>query len=296
MKTREFILALSIALLVPLALSAGSQRDADSAVSAVEVIYGERDDIEVLKSAVSKAVDAGIPAEEVESFIREAAAADRDSGEVAGYVNNASELFSLGIPQTLLFNTLLEGFVKGVEKDDLLRSIGPLRSRLLLAGKITENHTGRRGKGSEQELLLSAIFYSMNMGYAEKEIEALSKAAGETSLTGREFFEILKISMELSSLDLEPVRVTAIMERSIRNGITIRQMSGYPSFVREGREKGLAQDDIYSFLMAKADEILTSEKSQAGAAMESGKKASPPAKGGSAGGGPSAGGSSGGGK
>lgn len=298
MKIMKAILALFIILEIPLAASAGSDREAASVASSVDDIYGDRGGTEELKIALSEAVDAGMPSDAVETFVREAARSERDPGEAAEYIRVASDLFSDGIPEALLFNTLIEGFVKGVGKEEMLRSIGPLRSKLHFASEITAEHTGRRGGGgSEYELLLSALFYSMNMGYAEENLKTLSEAAGEKNLTSRAFFNILKISMELSNLGLRPARVIAVMERSIRNGTSIRQMSGYPSFVREGREKGLADNDIYGFLMIKADEVLTSEKSSAGPGAESGKQASPSGgKGGSPGGGPSAGGSSGGGK
>ncbi|HUT64594.1 MAG TPA: hypothetical protein VMZ05_00430 [Spirochaetota bacterium] len=298
MKIMKAILLLFIILGIPLAVSAGSDREAASVASAVDDIYGDRGGTEELKIAISEAVDAGMPSEAVEAFVREAARSERDPGEVAKYIRVASDLFSVGIPEALLFNTLIEGFVKGVGKEEMLRSVGPLRSKFRFASEISEKHTGKRGGGgSDHELLLSALFYTMNMGYAEENVKALSKAAGEKNLSSRAFFNILKISMELSSLGLRPARVSAIMERSIRNGTSIRQMSGYPSFVREGREKGLADNDIYGFLMIKADEVLISEKSSAGTGTESGKSASPSGgKGGSAGGGPSAGGSPGGGK
>ena len=296
MKTFNTILLLFIILGVPIALSAGSAREAASVVSAVDDIYGDRRGTEELKIALSEAVDAGIPSEAVEGFVREAARSERDPGEAAEYIRTALDLFSDGIPETLLFNTLIEGFVKGVGKEEMLRSVGPLRSKLRFASEITVKHTGRRG-GSDYELLLSALFHTMNMGYTEEDIEALSKAAGEKNHSSRAFFNILRISMELSNLGFRPARVSAIMERSIRNGTSIRQISGYPSFVREGREKGLTDKDIYGFLMIKADEVLISEKSSAGPGTESGQSGFPAGtKGGSAGGGPSAGGSPGGGK
>jgi len=298
MKIMKAILALFIILGIPLSASAGSDREAASVVSAVDDIYGDKGGTEELKIALSEAIDAGMPSEAVETFVREAARSERGPGEAAEYIRVASDLFSDAIPAGLLFNTLIEGFVKGVGKEEMQRSVGPLRSKLRFASEITAKHTGRRGReGSDHELLLSALFYTMNMGYAEENLKALSKAAGEKNLSIRAFFNILKISMELSSLGLRPVKVTAVMERSIRNGTSIRQMSGYPSFVREKREKGLADNDIYGFLMIKADEVLTSEKSSAGPGMESGQPASPSGgKGGSPGGSPSAGGSSGGGK
>jgi hypothetical protein len=298
MKIIKAILVLFIILWIPLAASAGSEREAASVASSVDDIYGDIWGTEELKIALSEAVDAGMPSDAVETFVREAARSERDPVEAAEYIRVASDLFSDGIPEVLLFNVLIEGFVKGVGKEEMLRSIGPLRSKLRFAGEITAKHTGRRGGGgSDHELLLSALFYTMNMGYAGQNLKTLSKAAGEKNLTSRAFFNILKISMELSNLGLRPVKVTAVMERSVRNGASIRQMSGYPSFVREGREKGLADNDIYGFLMIKADEVLNSEKSSAGPGTKSGQPGSPSGgKGGSPGGSPSAGGSSGGSK
>jgi len=298
MKIMKAILLLFIILGIPLSASAGSDHEAASVASAVDDIYGDRGGTVELKVALSEAVDVGMPSEAVEGFVREAARSERDPGEVAEYIRAASDLFSDGIPEALLFNTLIEGFVKGVGREEMQRSVGLLRSKLRFASKITAKHTVRRGGGrSDHELLLSALFHTMNMGYAEENLKALSKAAGEKNLTSRGFFNILKVSMELSGLGIRPARVTAIMERSIRNGTSMRQMSGYPSFVREGREKGLADNDIYSFLMIKADEVLNSEKSSSGTGTGSGQSASPSrGKGGPPGGGPSTGGSPGGGK
>jgi hypothetical protein len=256
------ILLLLMALIVPISVSAGTGRESASLASDMVKIYGEGEDTEALGLAASDAIDAGISAEFIRTFLTEAAYTGRSPVEVSSYLEIATDLHSQSIPTDIFFNSVLEGFVKGVREEEILRSIGMLRSRLLFCSEISRGHTGRGGgKGSEHELLLSALFYTMNMGFSEDEIKILSAAVEETDLTGRTFISILKVVMELSNLGLGKETVTSLMGRSIKSGVSIRQMNMFPAYVNEERAKGLTDDIIYSLLLQKADEALLSERS-----------------------------------
>lgn len=291
------ILLLLSALAAPFSVSAGTGKDSASLASEMVDVYGEGTDTEPLKLAVLEAIDAGISAEVIEAFIMEGSRAGRSPAEVSAYIEIAADLHSQGIPTEIFFNAMLEGFVKGAREVEMRRSIGMLQSRLLFCREMSLKHTGRRGaKGGEHELLLNALFYTMNMGFSEDEVKKLSSAVEETGLSGRTFFGILRVAMELSNFGIGNGQITVLMERSIRSGVSIQQMSMFPEYVNEERAKGLTDDEFYRFLLRKADEDLASEKSPEDTRREYGPAGSPAGgKGGSAGG-PSTGGGPGGGK
>jgi hypothetical protein len=292
------ILLLLSALAAPFSVSAGTGKDSASLASEMVDVYGEGTDTEPLELAALEAIDVGISAEVIETFIMEGSRAGRSPAEVSAYIEIAADLHSQGIPTEIFFNAMLEGFVKGAREVEMRRSIGMLLSRLLYCREISLRHTGRRGgKVGEHKLLLSALFYTMNMGFSEDEVKTLSSAVEETGLSGRTFFGILRVAMELSNVGLGNGQITVLMDRSIRSGVSIQQMNMFPEYVNEERAKQLTDDEFYGFLLRKADEALASERSPEDTNREYGPTGSPAGgKGGPAGGGPSTGGGPGGGK
>ncbi|UCB44600.1 MAG: hypothetical protein JSV25_10300 [Spirochaetota bacterium] len=263
MKLMIPLIAGIIVLSMPaIAIPGTAREEASSLVAALDKVYGADVDTEALKSAVSEAVEAGIPSELMETLVRESASKGRSPKEVSGYIEIASDLHSNGIPSELIFNTVLEGFVKEVDKETMENTIGMLRSKLLFCNETAQRHTGRRGgKQSRHELLLTALFYTMNTGFNKSQITTLSKAEADEKLGSLHFFNILKISMELQNLGLDNGSITVLIERSIRQRVSIHQMSQYPSIVREGKVQGLSDEQIYSSIFNQTDKAFPPERS-----------------------------------
>ena len=156
-----------IALSVPVIVMPATDKDASSLGTVTDEVYGGNVDTEALKLAIFKAVDEGIPSEVIETLLRESARFGTAPEEVSSYIEIASDLHSNGIPSEHVFNTVLEGFVKGVDDDKMKLTINRLRSRLLFCNEIAQRHSSSRGgKESRHELLLNALFYTMNTGFS----------------------------------------------------------------------------------------------------------------------------------
>ena len=282
MKLMIPLIAGIIVLSVPsIAIPGTAREEASSLVTALDKVYGADADTEALKSAVFEAAEAGITSEVMETVVRESASTGRSPKEVSGYIEIASDLHSNGIPSELIFNIVLEGFVKKVDEETMENTISMLRSRLLICNEIAQRHTSRRGgKESRYELLLTALFYTMNTGFNKSQITTLSKAEADGELGSLHFFNVLKTSMELQNLGLDSSSITVLMERSIRQRVSIQQMSQYPSIVREGRAQGLSDEQIYSSIYNKTDKDSVPERSDSKKSTASEMSAPQPGRGG----------------
>jgi hypothetical protein len=300
MKRSGAIIALVVAFAVPMSSAAGTDKKAGDAVCAVEEAYGQGESARALARAVSEAVELGVPAEEIEVFVREAARAVRSPEEVSAYIEIASTLHSEGVPPGLVFDAGLEGFARGVLETEMRRSIDALRSRLLFCRTIARQHTGRgKEAGSAGDMLMRALCYTMNMGLTEDELAALGAAAENAGLDEHSFFNVLRTSMELLGLGMDPAGVAELMVRSVRGRTDVRQIARYPALVREGRENGLSDGDIYESLFVGIEDESGTEYGPSGRGTASGSGSAGGGSsggGGDSGGGHSAGGSPGGGK
>jgi hypothetical protein len=131
----------------------------------------------------------------------------------------------------------------------------------------------------------------------EDEVAALGAAAENAGLDERSFFNVLRTSMELLGLGMDPAGVAALMERSVRGGTDVRQIARYPALVREGRENGLSDGDIYESLFFVIEDESGAEYAPSGGKAASGSGSAggrASGSGESSGGGHSAGGSPGG--
>jgi hypothetical protein len=324
MKRFGAIIALVVVLAVPIASAAGTAKKAEDALRAVEEAYGDEaygdeaysdkayDDeaygdkesaevgVRTLARTASAAIQSGVSAEEIEVFVREAARSLRSPKEIAAYIEIASTLHSEGVPPGLVFDAGLEGFARGVLETEMRRSIDALRSRLLFCRTIARRYAGRgKEAGSAGDMLMRALCYTMNMGFTEGEVAALGVAAENAGLDERAFFNVLRTSMELLGLGIDPAGVAELMVRSVRGGTDVRQIARYPALVREGRENGLSDGDIYESLFVGIEDESGIEYGPSGGKNASGSGSAgggASGSGGSSGGGHSAGGNPGGGK
>ncbi|MBN2324125.1 MAG: hypothetical protein JXQ30_10355 [Spirochaetes bacterium] len=300
MKPSGAIIALIVVLAVPMLAAAGTAKKGEDALRAVEEVYAyggsDEEGVRTLARTASAAIQSGVSAEEIEVFIREAARTHRSPKEVAAYIEIASTLHSEGVPPGLVFDAGLEGFARGVLETEMRRSIDALQSRLFFCRTIARRHTGR-GKevGSAGDMLIRALCYTMNMGLTEDEIAALGAAAENSGLDERAFFNVLRTSMELIGLGMDPGRVSALMVRAISNGVGVQEVVGLPAFVQAERENGFTDDDIYKGLLGKIDEAAAGGKHPSGDGNGIGTPGAGSAgRGGTSGGGTSAGGNPGG--
>jgi hypothetical protein len=267
MKRPGAIIAIIAAVIAPISASAGTAQKVGDAVFAVEEAYGRGETAQALGRAVSEAIESGVPAEEIEVFIREASRADRSPEEVSAFIDAATALNYQGISPGLLFCAGLEGFARGVSEPEMKLAIDTLQSRLLFCRRIARRHTGRKkaaGAGSLDDLLIGALYYTMSMGFEEDQVSALSTAAEKARLGERMFFNVLRVAMELISLDLDPGRVSTLMARAVSSGAGAEEVAGFPAFVQAERENGFTDDAIYEELLGKIDEAAAGGKQPSG--------------------------------
>lgn len=301
MKRPAVIIAVIAALIVPFSAAAGTDKEAEeNAVFAVEEAYGHEESARALVGAASEAIEAGVPAEEIEPFVREAARAGRSPEEVSAFMDAATALYHQGILPGLLFSAGLEGFARGVSGTELKLMIDTLQSKLLFCRVIASRHTGRMkatAAGSQDDLLIGALYYTMNMGVTEDEVTALSAAAGKAGLGAGAFFNVLRVTMELISLDLDSGRVAGLLARAVSGGAGVQRVAVFPAFVQAERENGLTDEDIYKGLLSRIDEAAYGKERPSGNGIGAGLPGGGAAgRGGAPGGGSPAGGSPGGGK
>ncbi len=267
MKRHAVILAVIAALLIPVSAAAGTDKKAKIAVSAVEEAYGHEESARALMRTASGAIESGVPPEDIVLFVREAARVGRSPEESSAFMDAAIALHQQGISPGLLFSAGLEGFARGVSETELKLTIDTLRSKLFFCRSIARRHTGRTKEaaaGSPDDLLMGALYYTMNMGITEDEVTALSAAAEKSGLGARAFFNVLRVTMELISLDLDPGRVSALVARTVSSGAGAEEVAGFPAFVQTERENGFTDDDIYEELLGKIDEAAAGGKQPSG--------------------------------
>ena len=300
MKRPAVILAVIAALIAPLSAAAGTDKEAENAVSAVEQAYGHEDSARALMGTVSGAIESGVPPEDIILFVREAARAGRSPEEVSAFMDTATALHHQKILPGLLFSAGLEGFARGMSETELKLTIETLQSKLLFCRVIASRHTGRMKAtvaGSQDALLIGALYYTMNMGVTEDEVSALSAVAGKAGLGAGAFFNVLRVTMELISLDLDPGRVAGLVVRAVSGGAGVQRVAVFPAFVQAERENGFTDEDIYKGLLSRIDEAADGKERPSGNGIGAGLPGGGAAgRGGAPGGGSPAGGSPGGGK
>jgi uncharacterized membrane protein YgcG len=268
-----------LVFMVPVTLIPGTMQDASEIVDRVKALYNTQIEREGLLRSVSKALDAGLPYEDILNFVFISAQENRRVEEVSHYLDTAARLHARDVPAGLVFHTLLEGFAKKIPEQTIRNSLASMEQRLVLCSEITHNHLGRRNRKSKSGIMIRALFNALNIGFEEHNIKGLSSAVIDKRRSPDYFLKVLEIMMELNTLALDQGRTVELIEESIKNGYTVREMASYADFFSSGLKRGLTAEELQKDLMAKVEqgekpEVTSYQQGRTGGGTTSGGRGS----------------------
>ncbi len=254
---------------IPGFLYAGSSKDLDSIIAMVEEKYSEEINTKSLVTAVSKALEDGVPYEEVYRFVLSTAESVKSPDEVASYLNTVIDLYQSDVPADIIINTILQGIAKDLSESKIKYTILDMKNKLLFCKEIALNHCSRKKEENTMCLLTSGLFYTLNSGFSEIDIKNISIQIETHSKNERYFFHTLNFMMELKNLGIQKDTITKIAVIVIEHDFTISDMKKYQNLVSSTMKGG-------NFKEGDLDNLLSNiemGRSYAGSRGESGKGA-----------------------
>lgn len=284
---------LSLLLLInlfflPGLLHAGSSKDYDSIIEMAEEKYSGEITTKPLVTAVSKALEEGVPYEEVYRLVLSSAEAGKTPDEVASYLNTVMYLYQQGVSADIIINTILQGIAKDLSESKIKSTILDMKNKLLFCKEIALNHCKGKKRENTVCLLTSGLFYVLNTGFSKTDIENVSIQIKTHQKNERYFFHTLNVMMELKNLGIQKDTITKIAAIFIERDFTISDMKKFQNLVSSTIKDGKFEEDALDELLANIERGSTYTGSQGesgkGATGSSSSKASPGKRGGRTGG------------
>jgi len=195
---------------IPGFLYAGSSKDLDSIIEMAEEKYSGEINTKPLVTPVSKALEEGVPYEEIYRFVFSSAEAGRSPDEVASYLNTVLYLYQSDVPADIIINTILQGIAKDLSESKIKSTILDMKNKLLFCKEIALNHCKGKKEEETMGLLTSGLFYALYTGFSETDIKNTSIQIKTHSKNERYFFHTLNVMMELKNLGIQTDAVTKI--------------------------------------------------------------------------------------
>jgi len=239
---------------LPAALFAGSKQDAAAIVDRMLEQYSVPVEREKVYGAVTEALEAGVPNEEVSLFMSALAQTERPFDEIGGYLHTIGELHQSGIHSELVLNTILEGVAKGIPGETIQGSISSYKEKLVFCRDVALLHISRkRSHSSRVDLLTDALFITMNVGFDRERIASMSRVIQRNNKSAFYFIKTLEVMIELKNLNLPNEQIIDLLSASIALGSSLNDMGNIPSWYQAGLNRGLGPDEIYASLLQRLE-------------------------------------------
>ncbi len=244
-----------------------------------------------LPETAQRALNSGIPPEEIAALITAAAQTGRPSEEASSFLIRLIGVQKKGMPTEIITDSIIEGIARNIPKVAILSALDPQEERLSFCRDTamlfqTRSRTGK----NRNNLLVKTLFNSMNTGFSATQLETIGAALLSSNRNALFFINVLKIMMELRYYEVESGYITNLMQRSIQQGFSISDIQVYPIIVSRDIQKGIRKEDSIASLLKEVENGTAPSKSF------NGRQEGPGARSGSVSGGGGEGTSGGGGK
>ncbi len=256
-----------------------------------------------LPETAQRALNSGIPPEEIAALITAAAQAGRPSEEASSFLIRLIGVQKKGMPTEIITDSIIEGIARNISKDAILSAVNSQEERLSFC-RDTAMLFQTRGKAGKRrnKLLVKTLFNSMNTGFTEKQLDTIGSAVMNDNRNTLYFINVLKIMMELRYYGVESRHIVNLMQRSIQRGFSISDMQSYPKIVSRDFQKGVSEEDSIAGMMKDVEsgiapfERLNDHREGSGGRSDTSSGGTGSSSGGSGGGGAKGSSSGGGGK
>jgi hypothetical protein len=230
-------------------LFAGSEDKTDAIIAYTEIMYTKSIDADILRDPVKGALHEGISQERITRFISANMQAGVEIEELIFYLELITSTQAEGLPSYLVMNTILEGFAKGATGEEIRTSLMTRRSHLQFCHRVAVHHNGRGRRNTDDTNLIStALYNALHMGFAESTLEQLSSSIREHQRSSVFFMNSLEVLMELHSLGLENEQSASLIDSAIAMDYRIGNIRSFPQIFSTQLKNGMSQDDIFAVL------------------------------------------------
>jgi uncharacterized membrane protein YgcG len=201
-----------------------------------------------LAAAVSSALDAGVPPEEVRALAVGAARANRNPLEIARLVTQVADFRRSDLPTAAAVSTVLEGIAKEASPESVEGALLTTKRNIGFSVSLAAKHrAGKRGGERRNELLVKALSLVLDAGFGEN---ALEKASDAIRLAGNSpdyFIACLETMLELGGTPLSRDEVATLVTLAVQKRFSARDLSRLSGLValklRDPQPKDLGRAD-----------------------------------------------------
>ena len=264
MKIHFFFFFFLLFILLSAYSYAGSEVKQENIEQITFELYKEPVDLTYLEKSISRALEGGIPYDNVKGFVSTSAKTGRKPEEVSYYLDMILDIHSKGVPSGIIINTILEGIAKDMSEERIRDSLSLTKTKLLFCNGIALTHVRKRTRGETVSLLVASLFNALNSGFSKTDLENISSAITERNKSANYLFNAVNIMMELNSLGFREENIIELISVSIANNFTTHDISKYPDILSESFKNGVVDEDALVSLIASIEKGYRPSDSEQG--------------------------------
>jgi hypothetical protein len=208
------------------AAKAASRDTAQAIVSQALETYGVPVEAGEIVSAVSSALDSGVPPEEVRSLAVAAARAGRSPAETTRLLTLVADFRRNDLPTEAAVSTILEGIAKEASPESIEGAVRTTKRNIRFCVSLAASYrTGKRGADRRNDLLVQALSLALNDGFGESALEQVSDAIRLAGNGADYFITCLETMLELGGTSFPRDKVAGLVGLAVKKRFSAKDFS-----------------------------------------------------------------------